>query len=164
LQKPILQIANAYFDMYIRIRSYNVLHTFTTLGEASTSQLWHRDRDDLHYILKVFVYLSDVIDGAGPFMYAAGTHSKKKLRREPDYFLEDGYVMRSDDSQMAEFVPPERWAKCVGPKGTIIFADTRGHHKGVGPRARPGIMYTCMFTSPLASELFKRARRNIPPA
>ncbi len=52
----------------------------------------------------------------------------------------------------------------VGPKGTIIFADTRGHHKGVGPRARPGIMYTCMFTSPLASELFKRARRNIPPA
>ncbi len=97
-------------------------------------------------------------------MYAAGTHSKKKLRREPDCFLEDGYVMRSDDSQMAEFVPPERWAKCVGPKGTIIFADTRGHHKGVGPRARPGIMYTCMFTSPLASELFKRARRNIPPA
>lgn len=156
LQKPILRIANAYFGMYIRLRHYNVLHTFTTSGQASTSQLWHRDRDDLHYILKVFVYLSDVDDGAGPFIYAAGTHSKKKLRREPAYFLEDGFVMRSDDTQMAEVIPPERWIKCVGAKGTIIFADTRGYHKGGLARERDRIMYTCMFASPLAPELFER--------
>ena len=156
LHKPILRIANAYFGMYIRLRHYNVLHTFTTSGQASMSQLWHRDRDDLHYILKVFVYLSDVDEGAGPFVYAAGTHSKKKLRREPACFLEDGSVMRSDDTQMAEVIPPERWIRCVGAKGTIIFADTRGYHKGGLARERDRIMYTCMFASPLAPELFER--------
>jgi len=102
--------------MYIRLRHYNVLHTITTSGRGSASQLWHRDQDDLHYILKVFVYLSDVDDGAGPFMYAAGTHFKKKLLREPTCFLEDGYVTRSDDTQMAEVIPPKRWIKCVGAK------------------------------------------------
>jgi hypothetical protein len=145
LQKPILQIANTYFGMYTRLRYYNIWHTFATQSQARESQLWHRDRED-YYILKVFVYLSDVDEAAGPFTYAAGSHLKGRLRREPAYFLE-GEVRRSGDAQMAEVVPPERWVKGVGPKGTIIFADTRGYHKGGLARARDRIMYTCMFTS-----------------
>jgi hypothetical protein len=145
LQKPILQVANAYFGMYTRLRYYNIWHTFATQSQARESQLWHRDRED-YYILKVFVYLSDVDEAAGPFTYAAGSHLKGRLRREPAYFLE-GEVRRSGDAQMAEVVPPERWVKGVGPKGTIIFADTRGYHKGGLARARDRIMYTCMFTS-----------------
>jgi phytanoyl-CoA dioxygenase PhyH len=145
LQRPLLQIANTYFGMYTRLRYYNVWHTFATQAEARESQLWHRDRED-YYILKVFVYLSDVDDSAGPFTYAAGSHLKGKLRREPAHSLE-GDIKRSNDSQMAEVVPPERWIKAVGPKGTIVFADTRGYHKGGLARERDRIMYTCMFTS-----------------
>jgi hypothetical protein len=145
LQGPILQIANAYFGMYTRLRYYNVWHTFATQARARESQLWHRDRED-HYILKVFVYLSDVDDGAGPFTYAAGSHSKGRLRREPAYFLE-GNVKRSYDADMAEVVPEGRWIKAAGPTGTIVFADTHGYHKGGLARERDRIMYTCMFTS-----------------
>src|SRR6266850_40207 len=145
LQEPILQIANGYFGMYTRLRYYNIWHTFATKAKARESQLWHRDRED-YFILKVFVYLSDVDDGAGPFTYAVGSHLKGKLRREPAYALE-GNVKRSDDSQMAEIVSPERWVKAAGPKGTIVFADTRGYHKGGLARERDRIMYTCMFTS-----------------
>ena len=146
LQKPLLQIANTYFGMYTRLRYYNVWHTFATQAEARESQLWHRDRED-YYILKIFVYLSNVDESAGPFTYAAGSHLKGKLRREPAHFLE-GDIKRSNDSQMAEAVPPERWIKGVGPKGTIVFADTRGYHRGGLARERDRIMYTCMFTSP----------------
>ena len=128
LQNPILQIANAYFGMYTRLRYYNVWHTFATQAEARESQLWHYDRED-RQILKLFVYFSDVDDGAGPFTYADGSHPKKKLRRLPASFLEGG-VRRSTDQQMAEVVPPEQWIKCTGSKGTIVFADTRGYHKG----------------------------------
>jgi len=145
LQKPILQIANAYFGMYTWLRYYNVWHTFATQSPARQSQLWHYDRED-YFILKIFVYLSDVDDGAGPFTYAAGSHHKGKSRREPPYFLE-GHIRRSTDQQMAEAVPPGRWIKGVGPKGTIIFADTRGYHKGGLARERDRIMYTCLFTS-----------------
>jgi hypothetical protein len=48
---------------------------------------------------------------------------------------------------MAAVVPESQWIPCVGPKGTIVFADTRGYHKGGLARERDRIMYTCMFTS-----------------
>ena len=156
LQKPILQIANAYLGMYTRLRYYNIWHTFASQGQARESQLWHRDRED-RYILKMFLYLSDVDEGAGPFTYATGSHLKGRMRREPAYFLEGG-VKRSDDSQMTEAIPQSRWRKAVGPKGTIVFADTHGYHKGGLARERDRIIYTCMFTSPASEsrEFLKR--------
>jgi hypothetical protein len=161
LQKPVLQIANAYFGMYTRFRYYNVWHTFASQSEARESQLWHRDRED-YLILKMFVYLSNVDKGAGPFTYAPGSHPKGKLRRAPAHFLE-GNVMRSNDEQMAEAIPRERWLPCVGPKGTIVFADTRGYHRGGLARERDRLMYTCMFTSP-ASQSEEFFRRTVPLA
>lgn len=146
LQKSILQIINAYFEMYTRLRFYNVWHTFVTQLPPRESQLWHRDPED-NCVLKLFVYLSDVDEGAGPFTYAAGTHLKGGLRREPAYTRKKGDAKRSDDSQMAEVVSPNRWIKCLGPRGTLIFADTRGYHKGGFAQQRERILYTCMFTS-----------------
>ena len=147
LQTPLLPIANAYFGMYTRLRYYNVWHTFTTDGDAHSSQLWHADRDDLHYVLKVFVNMSDVDEGAGPFTYAPGTHAKGARRRQPAYLFKEGNTTRSSDEQMAEIVPPNEWVTSVGPAGTVILADTRGYHKGGLARLRDRIMYTCMFTS-----------------
>ena len=165
LQDPILKIANAYFGMYTKLRDYNVWHTFPTQVQARQSQLWHHDRED-HYILKVFVNLSDVDEGAGPFTYAAGSHLKGSLRHEPVSFLEPDNVRRSTDEQMAEVVPLERWVKGVGPKGTIIFADTRGYHKGGLVRERDRILYFCMFTSQASQskeKLERPARISLPP-
>jgi hypothetical protein len=149
LHEKILQIANAYLGMHTRLRYYNIWHTFTTKELARQSQLWHRDRED-RYILKVFVYLSDVGEGAGPLTYAAGSHTKGDVKTKPEFFLEGG-VERSTDDQMAKVAPPERWIKATGQKGTIVFADTRGYHKGGLAREQDRILYTCMFTSP-ASE------------
>ncbi|HWP44479.1 MAG TPA: phytanoyl-CoA dioxygenase family protein [Blastocatellia bacterium] len=163
LQEPILRIANAYFGMYTRLRYYNVWHTFPTRGEARESQLWHRDRED-QLILKMFLYLSDIDEGAGPFTYAPGSHRKGRRRCNPDYFVE-GVVKRSNDEQMARVVPAKEWIKCTGPKGTIVFADTAGYHKGGEARDRDRIMYTCMFTSPASEsqELLKRGGRISAP-
>lgn len=163
LQKPFLQIANAYYGMYTRLRYYNVWHTLRTQSEARESQLWHYDRED-HYILKVFVYLSDIDDGAGPFTYAPGSHRKGRIKTEPEYAIENG-VRRTSDAQMAAVVPEERWIKCLGSKGTIIFADTRGYHKGGLARQSDRLMYLCMFTSRASQsvELFERPARMILP-
>src|ERR1700754_3085832 len=158
LQQPILQIANAYFGMYTRLRYYNVWHTFATSSEARESQLWHYDRED-HFILKCFVYLSDVNEAAGPFTYAAGSHLKLGLPQEPAHFVEGG-VRRSTDDQMAAVVPVEKWIKAIGPKGTIVFADTRGYHKGGLALLQDRLMYLCMFTSQASQsqELFEFPR------
>jgi hypothetical protein len=158
LQYPILQIANAYFGMLTRLRYYNVWHTFAATAEARESQLWHRDREDFH-ILKMFVYLSDVSDAAGPLTYATGSHGRRSLQREPAFFVEGG-TRRSTDVQMAEVVPSDRWTTCTGPQGTVVFADTSGYHKGGLAREHDRIVYTCMFTS-VASQSHELLRR--PP-
>ena len=164
LQPAILQIANAYFGMYTRLRFYNVWHTLTTEGEARESQLWHYDRED-HLILKLFVYFSDIDEGAGPFTYAPGTHPKGRIREHPESFLENG-VVRVRDEAMARVVPERDWVRATGPRGTILFADTRGYHKGGLARTRDRLLYTCLFTSPTsqAPELFDRSARIELPA
>ena len=145
LSDPVLSVANRYFNLCTRLRYYNVWHTLATDDVARESQLWHRDRED-RLILKVFVYCSDVSESAGPFTYAPGTHPKGCVRQQADTFNEKG-VLRSTDAQMARVLPREQWRRCVGPKGTIVFADTRGYHKGGEARTHDRIMYTCMFTS-----------------
>lgn len=150
LHPTFLCIAEAYFGMFAKLRYYNVWKTFASRGSARESQLWHFDRED-NYILKVFLYLDDVDEGSGPFTYAPGTHRKGKYRSiEPEYFLEGG-VRRTTDDQMRAVYPEERWVRAVGKKGTIIFADTRGYHKGGEARTKDRLMFTCMYTSP-ASE------------
>lgn len=150
LNDTLLNIANAYFKMFAMLRYYNVWYTAASNSTARESQLWHFDRED-NYILKIFLYLDDVDEGAGPFTYARGTHKKGKYRSiEPEFFVEGG-VRRSTDEQMNKVFPEERWLRGVGKKGTIIFADTRGLHKGGEARTKDRLMYTCMYTSP-ASE------------
>jgi hypothetical protein len=157
LNSTILNIANGYLGMFSRLRYYNVWHTFASGAEPRQSQLWHRDRED-RYICKVFVYLSDVDEGAGPFTYAPGTHAKGRVKAQPRSFAEPDGVRRSDDAQMAEVISPEQWIRCTGRAGTIVFADTRGYHKGGEARERDRVMYTCMFTSPASEsrEFFRR--------
>ncbi|MEQ1761680.1 MAG: phytanoyl-CoA dioxygenase family protein [Pyrinomonadaceae bacterium] len=150
LHDALLNIANNYFRMLVKLRYYNVWLTFATKSKPRESQLWHFDRED-NYILKVFVYLKDVDEGTGPFTYAPRTHRKGILHgMEPEYFVEKN-VRRTTSEQMAAVVPAENWVKATGKKGTIVFADTRGYHKGGESRTSDRLMFTCMFTSP-ASE------------
>jgi hypothetical protein len=146
LHPAILQVVNAYYGMYVRLRHYNIWHNLVTDRPAMQSQLWHRDPEDL-YILKLFVTLGDVDDGNGPFTYAAGSHRKGPFQTSPAYLHKDGETTRSDDDQMAAVVPPERWVKGVGPKGTMIFADTRGYHRGGLARQRDRKMFLSEYTS-----------------
>lgn len=164
LQPCLLDIANAYFGMYTQLRYYNIWHTLTTTSQPRESQLWHYDRED-HQILKLFVYMSDVDESAGPFTYAPGTHRQGLLARRPQTVDEQG-VERWNDEQMDALVPKDKWIKAIGPAGTLVFADTRGYHKGGLARERERLLYTCLYTSPTsqAPELFERLPQTAPPA
>ena len=159
LHPLMLQIANEYFGMYTQLRYYNIWHTMTTKGPARESQLWHYDRED-HLILKLFIYLSDVDESAGPFTYAPGTHRKGQVKSKPDSFEEKG-VERWTDDQMGGLVAADKWITATGRMGTILFADTRGFHKGGLARDKDRLLYTCLYTSPSsqAPELFIRPEK-----
>ena len=128
---------------------YNVWCNCVTQLPARQSQLWHRDpAPEGRFILKVFTYLTDVDEGSGPLVYAAGTHLKGDLREQPAFLYKDGQTPRSDDEQMAQVVPPSSWVTGVGPKATIIFADTRGFHKGGLAREHERSLHLAVFHPP----------------
>jgi hypothetical protein len=147
LQSLFRNVANGYFQMLAQLRYYNVWYTFASSTTPRESQLWHFDRED-NYILKVFVYLNEVDLGTGPFTYAPGTHRKgQRWNILPESFLEQN-VLRSSDDQMSKVVSKTDWVRALGKKGTIVFADTRGFHKGGEARTGDRLMFTCMYTSP----------------
>jgi hypothetical protein len=146
-QPEVVQIANEYYRLRSNLSTYNVWHNFATHAPARASQLWHRDPED-RYILKAFVYLTDVGLGHGPFTYACGTHPKGPYQTPPEYLFKEHETTRSDDTQMARVAPADQWLTCVGPMGTIVFADTRGYHKGGLAREGDRIVYVAEFLSP----------------
>lgn len=160
LQPELLSIVNGYYGMLTKLRYYNVWHNFPTNEEPREAQLWHRDPED-RAILKIFVYLTDVDEGKGPLCYVPGTHAFGAVKIKPGSRLfKEGrsMVRRTDDDQMNAVVPKEQWIAGLGPKGTVVFVDTRGYHKGGFVRDGERILYTCMFASQAATspELFRR--------
>jgi hypothetical protein len=147
LSGSMLAIADSYLRMTAQLRYFNVWYTTASTGISRESQLWHFDRED-NYILKAFLYLDDVDEGTGPFTYAPGTHRNGKYRSIQPEFIMEGNVKRTTDEQMTKVYPREKWKVGTGKKGTIVFADTRGYHKGGEARTKDRLMFTCMYTSP----------------
>lgn len=146
LQKPFVYLANAYSGLFTEMRYYNVWHTLKTDQPPKQSQLWHRDREDF-LIVKIFVYLNDVDETAGPFTYAKGSHRKKSLVKDPEYLVESDGTHRTTDDQMNAVIPRKDWVTATGRKGTIIFADTAGYHKGGHATGHDRLMFIARFTS-----------------
>lgn len=159
VQPEVLSIVNSYFGMYTRLRFFNVWRNFASEAGPRNSQLWHRDPED-RFIIKMFVYLSDVAgEEAGPLVYAPGTHGYGRVKVQPESCREVGTTARrSKDDQMEAVVPRDKWIRAIGPKGTLIFVDTRGYHKGGWARRGDRIVYNCLFTSQatVRGEFFSR--------
>lgn len=148
LHESIVKIAEAYLGMHARLQYFNIWLNFAVDHPPRSSQLWHRDRDDIH-IVKGFLYLSDVDENSGPLAYASGTHKPGIQNVFPETFIEGG-VPRSTNEQMMKVLPADRVEEAKGPKGTILFADTRGFHRGGLARSSERLLFTFMFTSPNA--------------
>ncbi len=149
----VVTLVNAYFGMLTKLYYCNVWHNFPMRGEPRESQLWHRDPED-RYILKLFVYLTDVDEGCGPTYYAPGTHARGSIKKIPEASLKKegpAHNYRTNDAQMEKVVPREKWMAALGPKGTMLFIDTSGFHKGGLVRDKDRILYNCMFNSPATS-------------
>ncbi len=146
LQDDFLDAATAYLRLPPQLRAVHLWLNFPTPGDPASTQLWHRDSDDM-VNLKVFTYLSDVDEASGPFAFAPGTHPFGPYGAVEPEAVQPG---RSADGAMAKIVGRASWAICVGGVGTTVFADTCGLHKGVKPKDKPRLMLMCQYTSPAA--------------
>ena len=81
---------------------------------------FHQDVEDIKFI-KIFIYLNDIDINNGPHVYAKGSRNNLKFPKK--------YTISSRISD--EFIKSNYQVKEItGKKGTILFVDTNGFHKG----------------------------------
>ncbi len=151
LDERILRIVAGYLRMYPKFRAVSLWASLPVPPGAPehASQLWHRDPEDKK-TLKVFLYLSDVDAGAGPFTYVRASHHGGRWRRLFPQMPPVGFY--PPHGAVDRIVPPEDITAVTGPAGTMIFCDTSGLHKGGYCRERTRFMYQAVFASPAGLE------------
>lgn len=130
LNPQIRGVAESYSAMKLKVQDVNIwVNQPQGAGVARQSQRWHRDLPEDYDIVKCFVYLRDVPNGAGPLEYVkcSNTTSGRKLRFDTEF---DGVGYRLDDEAVAHAFSAEDIVRASGPAGTVVFADTRGIHRG----------------------------------
>ena len=130
INHPVFKIiSNQYFGLITKFwESPLSMFTIKSKTPPTLSQLWHKDPTD-KLILKYFIFLSDIDLENGPFNYAPKTHYFGNIKIEPESFKEFN-ASRVTDQSMEKIIKHKDWFKGLGKKGTIVFADTRGYHKG----------------------------------
>lgn len=146
LEKKVMDIANSYMEMWTKLKYYDLAMTLPVPAGASAvqSQRWHRDPQEKK-IFKMFIYLNDVGDDAGPFYHVLeSNHDGKYGNLFPQKTPEGIYIT---EEEINKSIPPENIKKMTGKAGTVIFCDTSGIHKGGYATKNERLMFTSFFTS-----------------
>lgn len=130
LDPKIIGLVNAYMGMYSKFRGYRLWASLPVPKGSSevASQAWHRDPEDKK-IVKIFVYYSDVDENSGPFTYIKESHVSrgKWSHLYPQLFPAGSYPPRG---ALEKIIPQSSIVQAKGKKGTMVFCDTSGFHKG----------------------------------
>jgi len=145
--RRLLGIANAYLGLWSKLEYVDLWYTAPRGGDAErrASQRWHRDFNDRH-LLKVFIYLVDVDEGAGPFEYVPRSAPGGALGQLwPWRPMGQCYPPQAD---FGTRIAPEQIRTFTGQKGTMIFCNTSGFHRGGYATATPRVLATFTYCSP----------------
>ena len=145
LNKSLLDIANTYLGMWTKLEYIDVWYTPPAdESERKSSQRWHRDFNDRH-LLKAFLYLVDVDQETGPFEYVPRSAPGSELDHLwPWRPLGDNYP---PDDELAAKIEGKS-VSFVAPKGTVIFCNTSGFHRGGFASGKPRALATVTYSSP----------------
>ncbi len=149
LEEKILTTVNAYLGLFSRLAFCSINKTLVVGKDAvaSGSQRWHRDPSGGdEKICKIFIYLSDVEENSGPFMYIKGSHRSGKFGNIFPSKQPDGIYPPNESIEKSEL--KKHTISLVGTAGTIVFCDTTGMHKGGFSINQDRIMATLLYTSP----------------
>jgi hypothetical protein len=145
LNRRLLDVANTYLGMWTKLEYVDVWYTPPVEGaDRRSSQRWHRDFNDRH-LLKAFLYLGDVDEETGPFEYVPRTAPGNELDHLwPWRPLGENYP---PDEELAAKIAG-RAVSFTAPKGTLIFCNTSGFHRGGFAKGKPRVLATVTYSSP----------------
>jgi hypothetical protein len=143
----LLDLANAYLGMWSKLEYVDVWYSVPQPADAAriSSQRWHRDYNDKH-LLKVFLYLVDVDQNMGPFQYVPGSQPGGPYADAwPWQPLGQNYPT---EEELEALVPASAIEAFTAPRGTMIFCNTAGFHRGGFSTTDPRVLATATYSSP----------------
>jgi len=146
LSPAIIDVVNTYMGLFTKLKYYDLALTIPVPPEAKAvqSQRWHRDPEEKK-ICKVFIYLNDVDETTGPFIYVLESNADGKFGKLFPQKTPEGIYPAEGAVEKA--IPAQNIKKMTGKAGTVIFCDTSGIHKGGYATAKERLMFTGFFTS-----------------
>jgi hypothetical protein len=159
----LLNIVNSYLDLQSKLIYTDQWYTVPNGAEAEriASQRWHRDYNDKH-LVKVFIYLEDVDETAGPFEYVPGSARGGRYAQEwPWRPLSETYPPAEEFERR---IQGEAVKTFTGPAGTMIFCNTSGFHRGGFATHRRRVMWVYNYVSPAGLESLCIRNFRVDPA
>lgn len=146
IDSSILDCVNSYMGMLTKFYYFTLnITTPVPIGAAAVqSQQWHRDPEDKK-LCKVFLYLSDVDEAAGPFIYIKGSHHGGPWRTLFPQCPPRGSL--PPEHAIEKMIAKNYWHTGTGKAGTLIFCDTSGLHRGGYATQKNRIMFTAGYCS-----------------
>ena len=169
--RRLLDIANEYLRLWSKVDYLDVWYSIP-IGqdvERRASQLWHRDFEDRH-LLKVFLYLVDVDEQTGPLEYVSGSQPDGPYADIDPWQAsgisasQKGTALLSIGQQIAKRVPTEKIRTFTAPKGTMIFCNSSGLHRGGFAKIRPRVLATAAYTSPASLAALTKRNFTLSPS
>ena len=145
--RRMLDIANAYLRMWAKLEYLDVWYSVPQPAAAAriSSQRWHRDYNDKH-LLKAFLYLVDVDQDMGPFQYVPESQPGGRYADAwPWQPLGQNYP---SEEELEARIPASDVRVFTAPKGTLIFCNTAGFHRGGFSTTKPRVLATVTYSSP----------------
>jgi len=159
----LLDVANSYLGLLSKLEYVDVWYSRPQPQEADrvSSQRWHRDFNDRR-LVKTFLYLVDVDEGAGPFQYVPGSApGAAKGDLWPWRPLGENYP---PETELERQIAGDGARVFTGPKGTLLFCNTAGFHRGGFATERPRVLATATYSSPASlASLTERSYRFTGP-
>ena len=142
-----LDVANSYLGLWSKLEYVDMWYSVPQAADEArvASQRWHRDFNDKH-LLKAFLYLVDVDEGTGPFEYVPGSAPGGRYSDAwPWRPLGENYP---PDGELEKRIPEDGIRTFTAPKGTMVFCNTSGFHRGGFATERPRVLATVTYSSP----------------
>ncbi len=148
LDARLLDLVNSYLGLWAKLLYVDVWYTIPISPglPRAASQRWHRDPED-RKLLKLFLYLSEVNEGAGPLEYIPESCSGGRYYNL--WRAKSGLAQPYPPQEKLEnTIPPSQWVSGTGSIGTIVFCDTSGLHRGGYSLTDARLLATWAFVTP----------------
>ena len=150
----LLNLIEHYIGLPVAFQGVHLRRDFAN-DRPVTTEFWHRDLEDRR-VIKLFVYLSDVVAETGPYEYIPRSKVTPAIVRQIEASFKqrvasNPYDMGITDDEMAAIIPRSDWCSCEGAAGTVIFSDPVAtfHHGKSRQEGRSALFFVYTAKEPL---------------